>query len=236
MTRHDSMAGALTAVVTTIERYGGMAQLVTCIGLVLLAGCDRPGANASAPNASSEDSTAVRAEPLKAAASAKPNAIPQRAQPAKPPCVRPMAPQPPPSASPALECPADPTGNLNLPTAQVTFPDAPGAPRVIAELAQSDAARQRGLMYRTQLDADAGMLFSWSSQQPRSFWMKNTCLPLDMLFIDESGVIVSVQEQVPTLNLAPRNSGCPAQHVLEVNAGWTREHGVEPGQKVEIQG
>jgi uncharacterized membrane protein (UPF0127 family) len=146
-----------------------------------------------------------------------------------------MATQGPKPAARAEQCPADPTGNLALPTVWVVFPDTPGSPRVLAEHANSDAARERGLMYRTEMPPDGGMLFSWSNSRPRSFWMKNTCLPLDMLFIDANGVIVSVQEQVPTLNLAPRSSGCPAQRVLEVHAGWTRAHGVSPGQTVRIE-
>jgi uncharacterized membrane protein (UPF0127 family) len=106
---------------------------------------------------------------------------------------------------------------------------------VSVELALDDASHTRGLMYRTQLDPDAGMLFSWSREQPRSFWMMNTCIPLDMLFIAADGTIVGILEQVPTLNTLPRGVPCAAQHVLEVNAGWTREHGVVPGQKVDIE-
>jgi uncharacterized membrane protein (UPF0127 family) len=92
----------------------------------------------------------------------------------------------------------------------------------------------RGLMYRTELEDGAGMLFTWQDERPRSFWMKNTCLPLDMLFIDAQGFIVNVLEQVPTLNERPRRSGCPSRHVLEVRAGWVREHAVRPGQRVQI--
>lgn len=90
-------------------------------------------------------------------------------------------------------------------------------------------------MYRTSLGSDEGMLFSWGEEDVRSFWMLNTCVPLDMLFIAADGTIVGIVEQVPTLNTLPRGVPCPAQHVLEVNAGWTRQHGVEPGQKVEIE-
>lgn len=138
-------------------------------------------------------------------------------------------------AEPAARCPADPDGPLALPQGAVRFVDAPSAPRVSVERALDDAARARGLMYRTRLDADAGMLFSWDSESPRSFWMRNTCVPLDMLFIAADGTIVGILEQVPTLNTLPRAVPCPAQHVLEVNAGWTRQHGVAPGQKVEFE-
>jgi uncharacterized membrane protein (UPF0127 family) len=114
------------------------------------------------------------------------------------------------------------------------FRDAPGSPRVAVELARTNHDRQRGLMYRTTLDKDEGMLFSWSDERPRSFWMKNTCLPLDMLFIAADGVIVGILEQVPTMNTASRSVRCPAAHVLEVNAGYCRAHGIEPGQRVQV--
>jgi uncharacterized membrane protein (UPF0127 family) len=150
-------------------------------------------------------------------------------------CVVPRVEPPAPVAAPAARCPADPTGPLELRVGVVQFTDAPAAPRVVVELAQDDAARTRGLMYRTRMDADAGMLFSWDREQPRSFWMLNTCIPLDMLFIAGDGTIVGILEQVPTLNTAPRGVPCAAQHVLEVNAGWTRQHGVLPGQKVAFE-
>jgi uncharacterized protein len=136
--------------------------------------------------------------------------------------------------SPASQCPADPEGNLDLGTIEVIFTEIDGHPRILAEHALAEKAKERGLMYRTELPDDAGMLFTWDDERPRNFWMRNTCLPLDMLFIDGRGVIVSIQEQVPTLNTVARPSGCPARHVLEVNAGWAREHGVRPGQKVQI--
>ena len=79
------------------------------------------------------------------------------------------------------------------------------------------------------------LFFSWNEEEPRSFWMLNTCIPLDMLFIAGDGTIVGILEQVPTLNTAPRGVPCGARHVLEVNAGWTRQHGVLPGQKVAIE-
>lgn len=78
------------------------------------------------------------------------------------------------------------------------------------------------------------MLFTWSDERPRSFWMKNTCIPLDMMFIDRENVIVGILEQVPTLNTEPRRIPCPAARVLEVNAGFARRHGVRPGQHIEV--
>jgi uncharacterized membrane protein (UPF0127 family) len=144
--------------------------------------------------------------------------------------------QPPAPAAPAASCPKDPTGPLALPKGSVTFPAAPGQPKLEVEIAGEDAARTRGLMYRTSMPENHGMIFSWDDERIRSFWMKNTCLPLDMLFIAADGTIVGILEQVPTLNLAARSVRCPAAHVLEVNAGWTRSHGIKVGSKAVIQG
>ncbi len=150
-------------------------------------------------------------------------------------CVVPRVAPPPPVAPVAAQCPADPETPPGLPLGQVRFVDAPSAPRVSVERALSDAARTRGLMYRTELGENSGMLFSWNEEEPRSFWMRNTCIPLDMLFIAADGTIVGILEQVPTLNTLPRAVPCPAQHVLELNAGWARQHGIEPGQRIEFE-
>lgn len=95
--------------------------------------------------------------------------------------------------------------------------------------------RERGLMYRTKLEEHAGMLFAWPSEEIRSFWMRNTCIPLDMLFLDKRAHIVGILEQVPTLNEASRSVPCPAAYVLEVNAGFCRRHGIRPGQRIHIE-
>jgi uncharacterized membrane protein (UPF0127 family) len=81
----------------------------------------------------------------------------------------------------------------------------------------------------------AGMLFAWNEERIRSFWMRNTCISLDLLFISANQTIAGVLEQVPTLNDAPRSIPCPAAYVLELNAGWVRAHQVRPGQKVKIE-
>jgi uncharacterized membrane protein (UPF0127 family) len=123
-----------------------------------------------------------------------------------------------------------------LPRGRVTFRDAPGQPAVEVEFAREPAHRERGLMFRTSLPSDAGMLFSWKTDEVRHFWMHNTCIPLDMLFVAADGTILGILEQVPTLNDDSRSVPCPARHVLEVNAGYTRAHGIKPGQRIEIDG
>jgi len=211
----------------------------TSLGLAILlsvwaaVGCEPAG-----PGHEPADKTAAATAPALAARDPSTLASTASASPAAATgdrCVTPLAEPPPPVAAPAARCPADPDGPLPLPQGAVRFADAPSAPRISVERALDDVARARGLMYRTRLDADAGMLFSWDTEAPRSFWMRNTCIPLDMLFIAADGTIVGILEQVPTLNTLPRGVPCPAKHVLEVNAGWTRQHGVVPGQKVEFE-
>ena len=104
------------------------------------------------------------------------------------------------------------------------------------EIAKTEDAQQRGLMYRTSLAEDAGMIFVFPDPHPATFWMHNTCIPLDMLYVTKEGIIAGILEQVPTLNDAPRGIKCPVAHVLELNAGWARAHGIAPGMKLKIEG
>ena len=146
-----------------------------------------------------------------------------------------MPDEPPRNASPATDCPVDPTGPVPLQRGWVSFPEAPGTPRVAVEIAGSERERERGLMFRRKLPDDQGMIFDFEDSAPRQFWMRNTCIPLDMLFIAADGRITGVLEQVPPLDESPRGVPCPVSHVLEVNAGWTRAHGIRPGQHVRIE-
>jgi uncharacterized membrane protein (UPF0127 family) len=198
-------------------------------------GCDRAGAGSGPAEKTSVAATLQprSTDTARASMSDTERPAPSPAAPGR--CVTPRVEPPPPPAPPAGRCPADPSGAPDLLRGAVQFTDAPSAPKIVVERALDDAARSRGLMYRTRLDADAGMLFSWDEEEPRSFWMLNTCIPLDLLFIAADGTIVGILEQVPTLNTLPRGVPCPAAHVLEVNAGWTRQHGIVPGQRVHIE-
>ena len=158
------------------------------------------------------------------------------APPAKPVrCLVPLASAPPEADGPAPSCPADPTGPPTLPHGWVSFPDAPSVPRIAIEIAETDSSRERGLMYRTKMPEDQGMIFNWSDESERAFWMHDTCIPLDMLYVAADGVIVGVLEQVPAMDESAREIPCPVAHVLEVNAGWTRAHGIAPGQRIHIE-
>ena len=91
-------------------------------------------------------------------------------------------------------------------------------------------------MYRTSLPEDGGMLFVFPEQSKQSFWMKNTLIPLDMLFIDGDGRIVGIHPDAVPLSEAPISVGKPSTYVLEVNGGWAARHGVHPGDTVELRG
>ncbi len=130
------------------------------------------------------------------------------------------------------KCPPDPQGRFKLARARVNIPDAKAS--VDAELARSVPEGERGLMYRKQMGEDEGMLFYIDEKKVQTFWMRNTCIPLDMLFIDDDGTIVGIVESAPVLDDGARQVDCPSLYVLEVNAGWTRRHGVKPGQRVVL--
>ena len=149
-------------------------------------------------------------------------------------CVIPTPSEPPPSVprGPAPGCPADPGGAGNLPRVTLAFPDADGG-HAHVELARTEPELERGLMYRKQMDDDAGMLFRMT-REVHTFWMHNTCIPLDMLFLDTDGTVVGIVENAPTLDDGPRSVACPSEWVLEMNAGWSRKHGVKAGQKVAL--
>ena len=106
------------------------------------------------------------------------------------------------------------------------------------EIAADDASRAHGLMDRTEMAADHGMLFVFDDDAMRAFWMKNTKIPLDMLFFDADRRLVSVQHDVPPCEADPcpaYSSGAPARYVLELNAGQARKLGVSPGDELTIQ-
>jgi len=104
-------------------------------------------------------------------------------------------------------------------------------------LAEDDNSRAMGLMYEKSLADDAGMLFIFPDSRPRAFWMKNTLIPLDILYFNHDKVLVSVQADVPpcrsTTTRCPNYpSKKPAQYVLEINAGLAEKYGFEVGDQL----
>jgi hypothetical protein len=106
---------------------------------------------------------------------------------------------------------------------------------VTVELARTDAERARGLMHRRDLAEDAGMLFLFAERGDHAFWMKETLIPLDMIFIDEDGRIVGIVERAEPRTLSPRSVGVPSRYVLEVNGGWARARGIARGDRVRFE-
>jgi uncharacterized membrane protein (UPF0127 family) len=106
--------------------------------------------------------------------------------------------------------------------------------RVRIEWAVTPSELARGLMWRDHLAEDAGMLFLFEDNEPRSFWMKNTPISLDIVFIDPQGLVVRVAQDTVPYSLAPIRSGAPAKFVLEVNAGFARRNGIAAGTRAVL--
>ncbi len=105
---------------------------------------------------------------------------------------------------------------------------------VTVEVVQKPKDRERGLMFRTHLDDDAGMLFIFESEQQQTFWMHNTLIPLDMIFIQADKSVLGVVENATPRTDVPRAVPGASQYVLEVNAGFCRKHGIEAGTFVRF--
>tara|TARA_Y100000310_G_scaffold229168_1_gene231554 strand:- start:36439 stop:36858 length:420 start_codon:yes stop_codon:yes gene_type:complete len=105
------------------------------------------------------------------------------------------------------------------------------------ELPQTPAEFQQGLMFRESLDDDKGMLFVYSDSAPRSFWMKNTLIPLDIISIDENFVIKKIHYAVPCKedSCLTYNSGAPVKYVLELRGNLTIENNIKEGDVALIK-
>lgn len=102
------------------------------------------------------------------------------------------------------------------------------------EIADEESERVRGLMDRLILPDNAGMFFIFPNDAPRSFWMKNTYIPLDIIYINSDKEIVSIQKYTQPKTTYSIPSEKPAMYVLEVNAGFTDKIGISPGDKIEF--
>jgi uncharacterized protein len=100
------------------------------------------------------------------------------------------------------------------------------------ELAVTDAEKNKGLMNRASLAEDSGMLFIWEDVEQRTFWMKNTLIPLDMIFIAEDGIIHHIHHMARPLDQTRITSEGPSRAVLEINGGLTDILGITEGDKV----
>ncbi len=100
------------------------------------------------------------------------------------------------------------------------------------EVVKDDRARDRGLMFRQSLPADGGMLFDYDPPQSIAFWMKNTYIPLDIIFIDAKGVILNIAANTTPLSLVQLQSSGAARGILEVNADTMARFGIKAGDHV----
>jgi uncharacterized membrane protein (UPF0127 family) len=107
---------------------------------------------------------------------------------------------------------------------------------VKVELARTEAERQRGLMFRQKLDGGTGMLFLFEHMSRLSFWMKNTYIPLDMLFFDDKKKLLYIEENAEPLTTNARGPDFDTQYVLEVPGGWCKSQGIEVGADAEFIG
>ncbi|MBB5875163.1 DUF192 domain-containing protein [Xanthomonas sp. 3498] len=113
-----------------------------------------------------------------------------------------------------------------------------GGHRYDVELAQNDATRARGLMFRDQMEADHGMLFIHDREEPQAYWMKNTKIPLDILYFDNQRKLVAQQRDVPPCSAGdacpPYPSNAPARYVLELNAGQAEQLKLQDGTELRF--
>lgn len=128
------------------------------------------------------------------------------------------------------------SGQWSSPRGVVVFPD---RTKVTVEIADTDAKRQRGLMFREQMASGDGMIFLFDQPGNYPFWMKNTLIPLDMIWLDKNAQIVWIADSVPPCKADP----CPsydhqgqALYVVEVVSGFAKEHKLKIGDTLVLQG
>ncbi len=122
------------------------------------------------------------------------------------------------------------------PRGTVVFPD---GTKVNVEIADTPEARERGLMFRRQLAPNEGMVFVWDAPGFYPFWMKNTLIPLDIIWLDDKGRVVSIASSVPPCKADPCPTYPPrgnASYVVEVVAGFAAAHGVKEGDVLKLSG
>ena len=125
-----------------------------------------------------------------------------------------------------------PAGTAEMQTLEIASKN--GVHTFAVELATTEAERERGLMFRRELPEGTGMLFDFRREQPVSFWMKNTYIPLDMMFIRADGRILRIAENTEPMSEREIPSGGPVRAVLEVIGGTAQKLGIAPGDRVAV--
>lgn len=114
----------------------------------------------------------------------------------------------------------------------LTIATASGEHRFQVEVARTDEQRARGLMFRRFMPQDRGMLFDFKTEQPVMMWMRNTYIPLDMIFIARDGRVINIAENTEPMSERTIASAAPAFAVLELNAGMSRQIGLKSGDRI----
>jgi uncharacterized membrane protein (UPF0127 family) len=139
------------------------------------------------------------------------------------------------ACAPPAAPPAAPATRVTKPAPRIVFPDGYA---VTVEIAADEDTRQQGLMYRDRLTEDRGMIFFFASTGEYPFWMKNTLIPLDMIWIDQGRRIAHIAHDVPPCKADPCPSyppHAPAKYVLEVAAGVAAKHHLKDGDALNFE-
>jgi uncharacterized protein len=118
-------------------------------------------------------------------------------------------------------------------TSELTIVSATGPHRFTVEVAEIPAQMEQGLMFRRSMAPDAGMLFDYKTPTVATMWMRNTLIPLDMLFVDAQGRIVNIRERAVPQSLDVISAAAPVRAVIELNGGTVARLGIAPGDQVQ---
>ncbi|MBT8495729.1 MAG: DUF192 domain-containing protein [Deltaproteobacteria bacterium] len=124
---------------------------------------------------------------------------------------------------------------VDMPSVVFTTPSGQSA-SVYVEVVSKPAEVQKGLMFRQRMPWNRGMLFLFDREEQQSFWMKNTLISLDMIFVRSDLSVLGVVHDATPKTLTSRRVEGASQFVVETNAGWAKKHGIVPGTKVEFVG
>jgi uncharacterized protein len=132
--------------------------------------------------------------------------------------------------------PAPTPADAQAPAARVVLESPSGRSRAVrVEVVRTPEDMARGLMFRERLADDEGMLFAFPETSEHEFWMKDTLIPLDMIFMDEALTVVGIVERAEPETLTPRTAGVASRFVLEVNGGWSASNEVKRGDRVHFE-
>jgi uncharacterized protein len=136
---------------------------------------------------------------------------------------------------PKAQAPSDAAAAPAAPSAKVYLSTPNGEVAVNVEVVSTEAKIERGLMWREHMPLENGMLFLMGYEKDWAFWMRNTLIPLDMIFIAKDMTVAGIVENAQPKTETLRKAGAKSLYVLEVNGGWCKEHGVATGAKVRYE-